>query len=93
MVSGVHWSKGDAIIPDDDDIEPDGETESDDDDDDGDDGDDGKVFTPPQLVWGDLAPSLTSGYCADAHCSECRQSWYDDLPDDKEYRCKCDGIY
>ena len=44
-------------------------------------------------MWGKAAPSLTSGYCADTNCSECRESWYDDFPNDKEYRCKCDGIY
>jgi len=46
-------------------------------------------------VWGEAAPSLTVGQCADVHhCSECRQSWYDnDLVNSADYRCKDDTVY
>ena len=40
-----------------------------------------------ELVWGDVAPQLTSGLCG-TDCFECRQSWYDSTPNDKEFRCK-----
>jgi len=44
-------------------------------------------------MWGEAAPSLTSGYCDTTSCSECRLSWYDSDPNAKEYRCKDDTVY
>jgi len=60
-----------------------------DDDDEGDDDDD----IVPTLVWGDAAPDLISGDCATVACAECRESWYDDNPDDKTYRCKDETVF
>lgn len=76
------WSAGDAI-----------DDESDDDDGGDDDGDDGDDDAEPLLIWGDAAPDLLSGYCDNVACSECRESWYDDDPDDKRYRCKDDTVF
>merc|ERR1719510_540843 len=45
------------------------------------------------IMWGEAAPSLTSGYCDTTSCSECRLSWYDSDPNAKEYRCKDDTVY
>jgi len=44
-------------------------------------------------VWGEAAPSLTSGKCADVNCSECRESWYFDDFTNTEYRCKDETVY
>jgi len=59
-------------------------------DEDEDEGDDNRY-----LVWGELAPSLTSGLCADVdnNCSECRQSWYDNDLTNVEFRCKDETVY
>jgi len=63
------------------------ESDSDEDEDEGDDN--------RYLVWGELAPSLTSGLCADVdnNCSECRQSWYDNDLTNVEFRCKDETVY
>merc|ERR1712088_1032214 len=34
-----------------------------------------KLQAVDELVWGDVAPTLTSGECTDG-CTECRNSWY-----------------
>ena len=44
-------------------------------------------------MWGDAAPSLTSGLCDTTSCTECRESWYDSDPDAKEYRCKDETVF
>jgi hypothetical protein len=44
-------------------------------------------------VWGEAAPDLTSGYCLDVNCTECRDSWYDNTPDAKSYRCKDETVF
>ena len=51
------------------------------------------IVPEPELVWGEVAPSLTSGSCLDVSCTECRESWYDDTPEAKSYRCKDETIY
>jgi hypothetical protein len=77
IISGVRWTEGDAIVPDDD-----GSHEDDEDDD-----------IEPELVWGEAAPNLTDGYCDDVNCTECRESWYEDTPEAKSYRCKDETIF
>ena len=88
IIRGVEWIEGI-----DHDQNEDGE-ESDYSDDDGD-ADSEKEEDNRVLVWGEAAPSLSAGQCADVHhCSECRQSWYDnDLVDSVDYRCKDDTVY
>ena len=45
------------------------------------------------ILWGEAAPSLTSGECANVSCSECRKSWFVDDPTNMEYRCKDEATY
>lgn len=37
---------------------------------------------PGQLIWGGVAPSLTSGDC-ESNCAECREAWFENFPMDK----------
>jgi hypothetical protein len=80
-MSGVRWSEGDAIVPDDDEDDEDGSNGDEDDD------------NEPELVWGEAAPDLTSGYCLDVNCTECRESWYENTPEAKSYRCKDETVF
>jgi len=54
------------------------------DDDDSDDDGDSDSGDDDGLVWGEVAPSLTSGLCDTVNnCSECRWSWYETDTDSK----------
>jgi hypothetical protein len=86
IISNIRWSENDSIIEDEDEEEEDDEEDEEDEEDDEDDVD-------PVLMWGDAAPSLMSGYCDTTNCTECRESWYDDTPNDKAYRCKDETIF
>ena len=51
-----------------------------------------KLQAVDELVWGDVAPTLTSGECTDG-CTECRNSWYSSdnevhNPTNEVFRCK-----
>jgi len=86
IFSGFAWTDGPEIEP-----------ESDENDDEGDEGaeDEGSEpdDEPMKLAWGQTAPWLTSGECANVSCSECRWSYNAADETNGAYRCKDETVY